>query len=193
MRWCWLCTRRQGEFSRVWCCVSVFVALADPARGLCRGMRSKGAWQGELAELLIPWPASSLRGSTMLAARGNKTFAIESCKSGLGQMLYDLQRRNTAGTQLGVGRGSSPPYHGHHPHKPTFPCPTPLPQHQEPPGEGEVAGHPLVCAELSRSVGRLPPAFRGWPPFGGERQQGRATATLGREVQARVARSLCSH
>lgn len=69
----------------------------------------------------------------MLAARGNKTFAIESCKSGLGQMLCELQRRNTAGTQLGVGRGSSPPYHGHHPHRPTFPCPTPLPQHQEPP------------------------------------------------------------
>lgn len=69
MRWCWLCTRRQGEFSRVWCCASVFVALADPARGLCRGMRSKGAWQGELAELLIPWPASSVFPERLYDAR----------------------------------------------------------------------------------------------------------------------------
>lgn len=68
-------------------------------------------------------------------------------------MLCELQRQDTAGTQMGVGRGSSPPYHRHHPHKPTPPCPTPLSHHQEPPGEGEVAGHPLVCAELSRSVG----------------------------------------
>lgn len=69
MRWCWLCARRQGEFSRVWCCASVFVALADPARGLCRGMRSKGAWQGELAELLIPWPASSVFPERLYDAR----------------------------------------------------------------------------------------------------------------------------